>query len=106
MTPERAKALQNWVALSREIFELAAASDWDQVTEREAIRRQQIHTFFADPVEQRDAERVRSAINEVMEIDSKVKTLAQLARSEVAHDLKAIRNQGKAARAYEEGATG
>ncbi len=104
MSPERAKALKSWVALSREIYELAAASEWDRVTEREAVRRQQIHAFFKETVPPSDAEQVRSAITEVLELDSKVNTLSQLARSEIAHNLKSIRTKTKAAKAYRESA--
>ena len=104
MTPERTRKLQNWVTLSREIFELATAGEWDQVTEREAIRREQIHAFFKQPIEPADAERVRSAINEVLEIDSKVRTLSQLTSNEIAHKLKSIRTKAKAVKAYREGA--
>lgn len=104
MTPERAKALQDCIHLSREIFELAVAGEWAQVADREAIRRRQIYAFFRDPVEPADAESVRSAIHEVMEIDAKVKSLSQLARKEIARDLKAMRTKAKAVKAYRDGA--
>lgn len=100
MSPDRLKELNNWVAMSREIFELAAANDWKQVIACDEIRRERINAFFQEPISPADAEQVRSAINEVMAIDAKVKTMSLLARSEIASNVKAIRKQSKAAKTY------
>lgn len=100
MSPEDAKSLESWVALSREMVELAQAREWDSLAKRESVRQQQIRAFFQKPVSTIDADRLRASIEQVQAMDQTVQQLAKQARDEAARMVMEQRRGSLAIKAY------
>ncbi len=100
MSPEDAKSLESWVALSREMVELARAEEWDQLAQRESIRQQQIRLFFKEAVPAADAAQVKASIDQVLAMDETVQQLAEHARDVAARSMGELKRGSQAVKAY------
>lgn len=100
MSPEDERSLETWVALSREMVELAQADEWEQLTKRESVRQQQIRSFFQRQVSPADVAQLKASIEQVMVMDATVQQLAEQARSEAARELVELRRNSQAVKAY------
>lgn len=100
MSPEDAKSLENWVALSREMLKLAQADEWAELAKRESVRQQQVRAFFQNPISPDDADRVRASIEQVLAMDVSVHQLAERARSAAARSVVEQRRGSQAIKAY------
>lgn len=100
MSPDDAKSLENCVALSREMVELARAEEWDQLAQRESVRQQQIRLFFKEAVSVADAAKVKASIEQVLAMDETVQQLAEHARDDIARSMGELRRGSQAVKAY------
>lgn len=84
------------LALTRKMFELATAGDWDQLTSLEQTRLPLLNQVFAQGI----ADKVELA-KEVLSIDEKTKKLAEAQMPILQQEILMMKNSSKANNAYQ-----
>ena len=92
--------LEQLLALSREMGELAAKGEWEMVVEREAVRREALEAFFAAPIPAEQAPAVAEGIREIMALDEQLVVVCQRAQGELVQLMGSVKAGQKMDAAY------
>jgi hypothetical protein len=68
----------------------AEQGEWASVAEQEQSRLALIQSVFSTPVSQEDSDRVREAINYILEIDKEILSKAQAAKTQIHSQAKQL----------------
>lgn len=101
-----AERLQRWraiVGMSRELLELARASEWSEMSEKQRRRQQEIEAFFQGPVPAEIADEVERGIREILEYDDEVMDLGKAGRDELDEAIQTLGQRRRAQSAYTQG---
>jgi hypothetical protein len=96
----RAEDLQQLLELSKTMLTQAQDGLWDEVILLETQRQDLIKRFFAEPVQQAQAEAVAAGIKTLLAIDEKITELAELKRFDILQVLQTMEQGKKAVKAY------
>lgn len=84
------------------MLENAQEGAWEDVIEIETERREVLERFFAEPVDQSNAESVSKGLKYIMECDKKIMELGSVTKDALADDLNKMDQGRKAVKAYTE----
>ena len=95
--------IQQLCVLSKEMLELAQASAWEIVTEREKQRCIVLDELFRDPLPAEWAPRLRDAVQATLASDAQVQALAHTEMDRISDDLRTLKQGRRALQAYHDG---
>ncbi len=104
--PDSAALLIRILCLSREMRERALSSDWDSVHEKEKSRQKLIDACFPLDGSITNPAQTDASINEIIELDRSVVSLALVAQNEVGENLSGLKLGRQAKNAYNSVETG
>lgn len=84
------------LAMTREMFEYATASDWDQLTKLEQLRLPLFNQVFAQGISGNE-----KLAREVLSIDEKTQSLAEAGIPVLQQEILMMKNSGKANNTYQ-----
>lgn len=102
MNTDRRAALDQIVALSREMLNAANRQEWDELVMLEARRQPLVHEFFGSAVTDDEAAVVAAGIREILELDKATMARAEEGRKEAGAVLAQLATGRRAKQAYGE----
>ncbi|MCB1849654.1 MAG: flagellar protein FliT [Gammaproteobacteria bacterium] len=98
--PDSTTLLQQILEITREMRTAALESDWELVQQSEAQRSFLIARCFPLQEAPVDPELTAASIDEIIELDRSIQSLALLARDEITHSLGKLKRGRQAINAY------
>jgi hypothetical protein len=99
---QQCKRLANVLTITKQMLAFAEQDNWDQVTECELERREDLGRCFSDTQPAADAELIAEAMAALLHLNEELMALLKVARTKVMEQGQAFSRQRSAASSYRE----